>query len=220
MYSTNQFFLPLRMGDAMPERAGFHFEHVGTDACQLSPLVLLHGSGSSETFLMDFARRIAPERAAFALRGPVPWEGGFAFFRRNADRTLDQNDLIARCTEFCGFLEHLSASGHRRPLMIGYSNGAIIAAATAVRAPELSSGSILLRPLSPFAEGGFPPLHGYPTLLLAGVTDQRRQPSDMPHLAKQFRQAGALVTTHVLPTGHGLEETDQQLSREWLAGRA
>lgn len=204
----------------MPEKAGFYFEHVGTDVRQLSPLILLHGSGSSETFLANFARRVAPERVAFALRGRVPWEGGFAFFRRNADRTLDQKDLASRCSEFCSFLEHLSATGYRRPLLIGYSNGAVMAAAAAVRAPELSSGSILLRPLSPSAEGGFPPLHGYPVLLLGGATDKRRNPSDTPHLAEQFRHSGALVTAYVLPTGHYLEEADDWLSREWLAGRA
>ena len=41
-------------------------------------MVLLHGSGSSETFLVAFARSIAPDRVAFALRGQVPWEGGYA----------------------------------------------------------------------------------------------------------------------------------------------
>lgn len=204
----------------MPEQAGFYVKHIETDARQLSPLVLLHGSGADETFLIDFARRVAPERAAFALRGHVPWEDGFAFFRRNADRTLDQNDLAARCSEFCSFMEHLMTAGYRKPVVIGYSNGAIMTAASVIRAPELSSGSILLRPLSPLAEGGFPPLHDYPVLLLGGATDQRRHPSDTPHLAEQFRQSGALVNTYVLPTGHGLEEADHRLSQEWLAGRA
>ena len=168
----------------MPDAAGFYFEHVGADTCQLSPLVLLHGSGASETFLLDFARRVAPDRAVFALRGRIPWEGGYAFFRRNADRTLDHEDLRVRCSEFCGFLKHLHVAGHRKPIVMGYSNGAIMAAGAAIRAPEFSSGSILLRPLSPCAEGSFPPLPGYPVLLLGGAMDGRRHPSDTPHLAR------------------------------------
>ncbi len=130
----------------------------GAAPSQSSPLVLLHGSGSSGTFLVEFARsiapnRVAPNRVALALRGQVPWDSGYAFFRRNPDRTLDQVDLAARCSEFCGFLRHLNAAGHQRPLLVGYSNGAIMAAAAAVRAPELSTGAILLRPLSPCAYG-------------------------------------------------------------------
>ena len=149
----------------MPEEAGFTFEYVGPDTRQLSPLVLLHGSGQSETFLMSFAGRVAPERGAFALRGSVEWESGYAFFRRNADRSFDHEDLAAQCSDFCDFLAHLRALGHQKPIMIGYSNGAIMAAAAAVRAPDLSSGSILLRPLSPYPNGGFQPLRGYPVLL-------------------------------------------------------
>jgi phospholipase/carboxylesterase len=206
----------------MAEAAGFYFEQVGAASSQSSPLVLLHGSGSSETFLVEFARSIAPDRVALALRGQVPWDGGYAFFRRNPDRTLDQVDLSARCSEFCCFLSHLNAAGHQRPLLVGYSNGAIMAAAAAVRAPELSTGAILIRPLSPCAESSFPPLQGYPVLLLGGAMDERRKPSDTPHLAEQFRLSGALVTAHLLQAGHGWEETglDHRLARTWLAGRA
>lgn len=206
----------------MAEAAGFYFEQVGAAPSQSSPLVLLHGSGSSGTFLVEFARSIAPNRVAFALRGQVPWDSGYAFFRRNPDRTLDQVDLAARCSEFCSFLRHLNAAGHQRPLLVGYSNGAIMAAAAAVRAPELSTGAILLRPLSPCAESSFPPLQGYPVLLLGGAMDERRKSSDTPHLAEQFRLSGALVTAHLLQAGHGWEETglDHRLARTWLAGRA
>ena len=206
----------------MTEAAGFYFEQVGAASSQSSPLVLLHGSGLSETFLVAFAHSLAPDRAAFAVRGQVPWESGYAFFRRNPDRTLDQADLAARCAEFCGYLSHLNALGHPRPLLVGYSNGAIMAAAAAIRAPELSAGAILLRPLSPCAESSFPPLEGYPVLLLGAALDERRKPSDTPHLAEQFRLSGALVTEHLLRAGHGLEETglDHRLARTWLADRA
>jgi phospholipase/carboxylesterase len=205
----------------MDETAGFHFERIGAAVCGSSPLVLLHGSGGSETSLVEFAHSIAPERAAFAVRGRLPWEGGYAFFRRNPDRSLDQEDLAARTAEFCGFLSHLTTAGHPRPVLVGYSNGAIMAAAAALQAPGLSSGAVLLRPLSPDGTASFPPLRGYPVLLLGGTFDNRRDPADTPHLAEQFRRAGALVTAHLLPTGHALETSlDHRLAREWLADRA
>jgi phospholipase/carboxylesterase len=204
----------------MAEAAGFHFERVGADAGQSATLILLHGSGSSEHALIGLAHSIAPDRAALALQGRTPSEGGYAFFRRNPDRTLDHEDLAARCAEFCDLLSHLNAADHRKPLLVGYSNGAIMAAAAVIQAPELSSGAILLRPLSPRAEGRFPPLADYPVLLLGGALDQRRGPSDTPHLAEQFRQAGAAVTAHVLPVGHGWEDADYRLTWEWLKGRA
>jgi phospholipase/carboxylesterase len=205
----------------MDETAGFHFERIGAAVRGPSSLVLLHGSGGSETSLVDFAHSIAPERAAFAVRGRVPWESGFAFFRRNPDRSLNRDDLALQTTAFCGLLSHLNAAGHLKPVLVGYSNGAIMAAAAALQAPELSSGAVLLRPLSPNWEASFPPLRGYPVLLLGGMSDDRRDPADMPHLAEQFRRAGALVTAHLLPTGHALKTSlDHRLAREWLADRA
>jgi phospholipase/carboxylesterase len=91
-----------------------------------------------------------------------------------------------------------------------------MAAAAALKAPGLSSGAILLRALSPRADKDFPPLHRYPVLLLGGAIDERREPSDTPHLAEQFRGAGALVTEHLLPTGHAESHHDRCLIRAWL----
>jgi phospholipase/carboxylesterase len=205
----------------MDEAAGFHFERIGAAVRAPSSLVLLHGSGGSETSLINFVHSIAPERTAFAVRGRVPWEGGYAFFRRNPDRSLDREDLAARTVEFCDFLRHLNTAGHPKPVLVGYSNGAILAAAAVVQAPELSSGAVLLRPLSPNGKASFPPLRGYPVLLLGGMSDERRDTADTPHLAEQFRRAGALVKAHLLPTGHALETgLDHWLAREWLLDRA
>lgn len=203
----------------LAEAAGFYFERINPASCRVPPLVLLHGSGGSEASLMDLARDIAPDRTAFHLRGGVPWEDGYAFFRRTPDRTLDREDLDRRSSELCGLLAHLVAEGHGRPWLVGYSNGAIMAAAAVLKVPGLSSGAILLRPLSPQTGEDFPPLRAYPVLLLGGVADERRNPSDTPHLAEQFGRSGALVTKHLLPTGHAESHLDRQLIRAWLTDR-
>lgn len=206
----------------MAEMAGFRIARSGDAAEGRAPVVLLHGSGGSENSLIGFGDRVADGRACIALRGRVPWEGGYAFFRREPDRTLDRADLAARCGEFCDFLRQFGATGGRRPLLVGYSNGAVMAAAAVLAAPALSSGAVLLRPLSPRSDGEFPALDGYPVLLLGGARDARRHPSDTPILAERFRRAGARVTAQVLPLGHALDEggEDVRLTRNWLTARA
>jgi len=205
----------------MTQVAGFHVVRSGGSTPGLAPVVLLHGSGASEGALAGFGHRVAPGRGRILVRGRMPWEDGYAFFRRNPDRTLDRADLAARCAELCDLLRHLAASGGRPPLLVGFSNGAIMAAAALLAAPALSSGAVLLRPLTPRPGERFPALDGYPVLLLGGATDARRHPADFPTLAGQFRQAGARVAARVLPTGHGLDEAgaDGRLTRAWLARR-
>lgn len=194
---------------------GFHIQRIDAATSDRAAVVLLHGSGGSERSLIDLGWSIAPDRALIAVRGRVPWEGGHAFFTRNPDRTLDGADLAARCAEFCGLLEALDNEGVRKPILLGFSNGAIMAGAAVLQAPRLSGGAILLRPLSPM-RAPFPGLDGYPVLVVGGALDDRRDPSDAPRVAGLFRDAGATVTEHILPVGHAPDERDVELARAWL----
>lgn len=201
----------------MTDVAGFHVEEVGSGKGHHSPVVLLHGSGQDETFLAALGRAVAPDRPLLCVRGRVPWEGGFAFFRRNPDRTLDTADMQQQCIAFCSLLAALHGRFGRQPILLGFSNGAIMAAASILREPGLTAAAVLLRPLSPAARSDFPPLPGYPVLLVGGEADTRRYPTDLPELACQFRHAGARTDTYVLPAGHGPTKLDENVVRPWLA---
>jgi phospholipase/carboxylesterase len=200
------------------ENAGFHYKlhtPAGSPDCAV---VLLHGSGRTEDDLVSFGRTVFPDGVLFALRGAVPWEDGFAFFRRKPNRQLDVDDLKHHAESLCRFIDFVFQETGQRPFLVGYSNGAIIAAETICQNNRLSRGAILLRPLSPRNGEHFPALTGYPVLLLAGAHDERRQPADAPHLADQLARAGADVELETIPTGHGWAEdaADERISRQWL----
>ncbi|MCA1443707.1 alpha/beta fold hydrolase [Ensifer sp. IC4062] len=187
------------------------------------PIVLLHGSSGRETDWGDFAQHVAPRSTCLSVRGPIPSEQGFTFFRRNPDRSLNFEELAHRSEDLCAFLEAVSTQlGFTRPPVVaGYSSGAVIAAAVVARRSILTSGAILLRPQSPNPQRPFPMLERYPVLILAGAHDDRRKRSDAPIVAQQFRVAGAQVTYRELDSGHGWEQTglDRSLSRPWFAER-
>lgn len=202
----------------MLHTAGLHYlDHIGASA-HLSPLVLLHGSGRREDDLSGFAIAIAPLRTTVALRGPLRFDDGFTFFQRNPDRSLDLHDLHRATDQMCAFLEECHGRYPGKPVLVGYSNGAILAASVLARAPHLTSGAILLRPLSPVS-GPIPvSLSGCPVLILSAAADERRNPDDGERLAVQLREAGASVTHHQLPGGHGwdAEGRDVLFARDWL----
>lgn len=183
------------------------------------PVVLLHGSGQDENSLLAFARISCPGRTLVAVRGRIPWEGGYAFFRRMPDRSLDLADLALGAAAIAHLLDRLRARSRQRPILLGYSNGAIAAAASAAQDPHLSAGAILLRPLSPSPERALPRLDGYPVLLVSGKNDARRDSSDGSSLEAQLMTAGAKTTLVELPVGHGLTSADEATTATWLGER-
>ncbi|MEZ2219471.1 alpha/beta hydrolase [Rhizobium sp. RCC_161_2] len=201
----------------MPELPGFHFI-AGREDFPSPPLLLLHGSGGSEMDLIPLTDDIAPQRPYMSLRGGVEWEDGFAFFRRNPDRSLDYGDLVEQTHLLCRFITEASEQGilKQPPILVGFSNGAIMAASILRARPDIVSGAVLMRPLSPAPEASFPSMPGLPILMTAGENDQRREPGDAPLVHRQFENCHADVSMHMLPTGHGLHESEATLIGDWL----
>ncbi|MEU8897642.1 alpha/beta hydrolase [Nocardia sp. NPDC048505] len=200
----------------MRQPAHAHLFRGGT-AADRAPLVLLHGSDGSESDLLPLAEDVAPGSPLLGLRGAVAMPGGYGFFRRLPDRRVDEADLSARVPVLADFIENACAGyGLERPLAIGFSNGAIMAAALLLSRPGLLAGAILFRPLSPFATDPPGRVDGIPVLIADAVDDDRRAPGHGARLAERLRLAGANVTHRVLPGGHPLTLADRELARDWL----
>jgi len=113
---------------------------------------MLHGSGGDEHDLVQLAEELAPGSPILGLRGTVAIDGGFAFFHRFPDRTIDEADLTDRVPVLADFKEAILArhSVAKRPVAVGFSNGAIMATALLLTHPRLLVGAILLGQFSPF----------------------------------------------------------------------
>jgi phospholipase/carboxylesterase len=196
-----------------------HAHHfiAGTDPAK-SPLALLHGSGGSEYELVSLAQGIAQGSPILGLRGTVAIDGGYAFFNRFPDRSIDEDDIDARIPVLAGFINAtmIGYSIAGTPIGIGFSNGAIMAAALLLTHPSLLAGAILFRPLSPFKNDLPIRLDGIPVLIIDGEKDSRRLPGDGARLTEKLRTAGATVTHHVLPVGHSITSMDRQIATAWL----
>lgn len=184
-------------------------------------LLLLHGTGGSESDLLPLGERLAPGSALLSPRGQVLEHGMPRFFRRLAEGVFDQEDLARRTDDLAAFVRRAReayAIGGAPLVAVGFSNGANIAASVLLRGTGVLDGAVLLRPMVPFEPDVPPVLGGIPTLLLAGRQDPIA--GDTPsRLAELLREAGAEVELVWQQAGHGLVSADIEIAARWLRER-
>jgi len=183
-----------------------------------SVIVLLHGSGGNESDLMPLARRIAPRATLLGLRGRSTEEGTARWFRRNAERSFDQDDIRFEAGALAAFMEEARTAYGLDPdrlAFLGYSNGANLLAAAMLLHPELALRAMLLRPAAVLEQPPAAALPGVSVLMLTGTEDPYRDLA--APLETALRQAGAAVEAQALPAGHMLTAQDADLAARWLA---
>lgn len=131
-----------RAGDAQPVRidvGGFKLNSVLIEpgrAADLPPIVFLHGASTSLYDPMFSFRRLLQGRAKL-LFVDRPGHGQSDFGGRENILPDGQADAIARL---------MHARGIRKAIIVGHSFGGAIAAALAVRHPEMVAGLVFLSP--------------------------------------------------------------------------
>lgn len=190
---------------------------IPTSAPNLPPLLLLHGTGGDENDLLDLGTSLLPGAARLSPRGQVLENGMPRFFRRMAEGVFDEADVVARAEALAAFIgEAQAAYGLAKPVAVGFSNGANIAAALLYRHPEVLAGAVLLRAMQPLSAPPAQPVPATPVLILSGAMDPIVPASNAAGLAGALEKAGAAVTHHVLHAGHNLTQHDLTLARDWL----
>ena len=190
--------------------------HAGTSPA----LLLLHGTGGNENDLIPLGQTLRPGGALLSPRGEVNENGQLRFFRRLPPGIFDEDDLIRRTHALADFVEaECSVRAIGKPVAVGYSNGANIAAAMLLLRPGVLGGAVLFRAMVPLEPSPLPALPGTPVLLLAGRHDPMIPEESTRRLAIVLGEAGAEVSLEWHGAGHGLVQPEFLHARKWLQER-
>jgi phospholipase/carboxylesterase len=182
-----------------------------------APLLLLHGTGGNESDLLPLGKALAPDRALLSPRGKILENGMPRFFRRLAEGVFDEQDVIKRAHELADFIfEAGKAYTLAKPIAVGFSNGANVAAAILLLRPEALSGAVLLRAMVPLANPPQADLAHKRVLIISGTSDPIIPASNAKLLATMLKTAHADVQHETLPTGHNLTQNDVAIATKWL----
>lgn len=183
-------------------------------------LLLLHGTGGNEQSLVALARDLAPGIRLLSPRGDVLEGDQPRFFRRLSPGVFDVDDLARRADALARFVGAAADAYGFDPLRVvalGYSNGAVTAAALLLVQPRLLAGAVLFRPMVPLQPRVLPDLTGVPVVIYAGQHDDQCPPEQVNALAELLRAARADVALHWQDAGHKITRTELDAARGWLA---
>lgn len=188
---------------------------------QNSPtLLLLHGTGGTESDLLPLAKIIDPDANVLSLRGNVLENGMPRFFRRLEEGVFDEEDLIKRTEELHEFLNEASQRigfDRKQVTAIGYSNGANIAGSLLFHYKDSLQKAILHHPMVPKKGINLPDLTGTEVFITAGDNDPMCPPEEAEELQRLLTNAGADADIHWESNGHQLTMSEIKAAASWYA---
>ena len=184
-------------------------------------ILALHGTGGDENALLELAVTMHPGASVLAPRGSVNEAGAARWFRRHAEGVFDEEDIRLQVPRLAEFVAEACRAYDRNParvVAIGYSNGANMAAATMLLAPETLRGALMYRAMLPLTPDPLPDLAGRDALIVSGSHDPMGPLPSAEALGRLLSESRATVRHEILPGGHGLVTPDVDLGRLWLRG--
>ncbi|ERL65318.1 alpha/beta hydrolase [Schleiferilactobacillus shenzhenensis] len=186
------------------------------------PVLLLHGTGGDEHDLMAIGMGLFPDSPLIGLRGRLREQGQTRYFKHTPGGGFDQQDLVAGekwlLNSMVALMNHLQLP-KTPPIVIGYSNGANIAADLMLRGGPVFSAAILLHPMvvgDPLPQRDGQPLAGVPVWLSHGRGDDIVPVPTFNGLVQAFADQGAQAFTYASDAGHQITLQEIEGARLWL----
>lgn len=182
-------------------------------------LLLLHGTGGDETSLLDIANYIAEKPTILSFRGTVKEAGMNRFFKRNG---LNQFDLVSLEAESDRLVNEISMISEEKAIsledwtIVGYSNGANIAAHLLLERNTYLKQAILFHPMSLGVDTQTTSLSEKKVWLSVGQNDPIVSNEDAQTLIQQFENRAAQVTVLRTNEGHQLTLEEVHQAKKWL----
>jgi phospholipase/carboxylesterase len=181
--------------------------------------VLLHGTGGDEHGLLALAKEYDATANVLSIRGNVQEHGMNRFFKRLSPGVFDLDDLRFRASELLDFLNESALRygfSMNRVFVIGYSNGANIAAAMLLLHPLAIAGAVLQHPMLPISPLRELVSHSVQVLITASTNDSMVPYDSAEKLQNALASRGHIVSFQTYHHGHQLTTSEIVHVKSWL----
>ena len=184
-------------------------------------IVMVHGWLGNENVMWVFEKTLPPLVVVVSPRGPFEADGGYGWSAGQSDAATFEQGLSA-LRDFVVRLPDVYLVDAGRLLLMGFSQGAAVSYALALKHPELVSGVVALAGFLPeqarlwLAPGR---LAGKHIFIAHGVKDETAPVGDARQAREALEFAGADVSYHEYLVGHKLSALGMRDLKHWLASR-
>jgi len=183
------------------------------------PVLLLQGTGGTNTEMLNFGRRLAPQSPLITIAGRSGVGAQRQYFQQTAAGPVDPQQLMTESTWLCEKIKIICAHHHwdvNQLITVGYSNGAAMAA-YAIRTGILpGKRALLFHPLW-LAVPQNKQLTNYQIWLSAGQRDPLVSVATVEQVAADCRKSGATTTIYQTGGSHMLTPQEVLAAKEWLS---
>lgn len=182
-------------------------------------LLLLHGTGGDEDSLVELAEYLDEQATILSFRGQVVEDGMNRFFKRNG---LNQFDLVSLEKESDQLLNDIVSVSKEKGIqleewvIVGYSNGANIAAHLLLERNFGIKQAILFHPMSLGVDTQTFSLADKKVWLSVGQNDPIVPDTASDQLIQQLEKRQTVVTVVKTNAGHQITMDELELAKNWL----
>lgn len=189
-------------------------------------IVMIHGHLGNEDVMWIFARTLPPNCLLVAPRANISATAVSHTWHMRAEEewpTLTQFDTaVTAVSQFIHALPQLYQADLNQLYLMGFSQGAAVSLATAVRHPGWIKGLASLVGFAPLnLDDDIPqkPLQDLPVFMAAGLQDERIPIEVARNSAKTVRALGAALQYTEYDTGHKLNIDGMHALKAWWAAQ-
>ncbi|KRK47648.1 hypothetical protein FC96_GL002371 [Secundilactobacillus kimchicus JCM 15530] len=184
-----------------------------------APVLMLHGTGGDETDLLPIASFLAPDSPKLGIRGRIHENGANRYFKHTDDGGFDLDNLSTETDWLLSTIVTESAKHGIDPkqlLVLGFSNGANVAAYAWLHKKAPFKTAILLHPMMLDPQASAANLNGVATFLTHGDVDPIVSSANFTGLRRQLTDAGAAVEAYTGHQSHQLTRAELSAAKTWL----
>lgn len=183
------------------------------------PVLLLQGTGGTNTEMLNFGRRLAPQSPLITIAGRSGEGAQRQYFRQTAAGPVDANQVAEEAQWLGASVKKICEHHHwdsDRLITVGYSNGAAMAAYGIQTGILPGQRALLFHPLwLPVAQNVQRP--NYRAWLSAGQRDPLVAVATVEKVAAACAKSGIATTLFQTGGSHMLTPQEVLAAKEWLS---